>query len=349
MKLLYIKNGNVSAQLKRLGAKPVSAPEGGPDAFLGDLLVKNDSQKLMVSWDVVDDDVSIGNVRAITYKVGGSKVSPLKKVLLRARASVKGTIQILTFWPDRIICGRVGMMLWLTFLLSRIMRKSYIHSRHNSLESESDSFIGVASFWLDKFCIRHADGVICHGPFLVDQVINIGIDSFRVFDFDVGYKNFSVNPGVDFQSSQGGEKNKVLLYIGRMAANKGIYDLLETAQNLLADGLNVSVIYIGDGPDLQALRNIVNEKKISEFVDVKGRVDHDQLPLYISQAHLMVTPTRSEFPEGRCMSAMEALACGVPLIAPDNGPFPYLVEDDVNGKLYEVDNVPDMTRKLNLF
>jgi glycosyltransferase involved in cell wall biosynthesis len=50
---------------------------------------------------------------------------------------------------------------------------------------------------------------------------------------------------------------------------------------------------------------------------------------------MVVTPTRSEFPEGRCMVVLESLVLGVPVVAPDFGPFPYAVRHLVNGVLFE--------------
>jgi glycosyltransferase involved in cell wall biosynthesis len=48
------------------------------------------------------------------------------------------------------------------------------------------------------------------------------------------------------------------------------------------------------------------------------------------------------------MSAMEALAMEVPVIAPDYGPFPYLIENGVNGLLFKVDDVNDLRKKLKV-
>ena len=342
MKWLYIKNGNVAVQLNRLGSHPIDPPEGGPDAFLGDFLSKDDSPKLMMSWDIVNDDVTKGNVRAITYRVSGSRFRIIGNALLRVLASIKVVYEVLLYRPDRIICGRVGAMLWLSYVLSLLINRPFIHSRHNSLDD-----YGSIPFWLDKFCIKRAAGVICHGPFLADQSISLGVDSERVFDFDVGYKSFaSTLETTNNEHFLNLGNSKLLIYVGRMAANKGVYDLLDVVKRLNDNGIDIAVIYIGEGAEVQAISDLAREYHLSDKVIVKGRVNHEQLSAYICQSYMMITPTRSEFPEGRCMSAMEGLACGVPVLAPNNGPFPYLVKDGVNGMLYQVDNVENMMSKI---
>ncbi|MGA7802533.1 MAG: glycosyltransferase, partial [Gammaproteobacteria bacterium] len=66
----------------------------------------------------------------------------------------------------------------------------------------------------------------------------------------------------------------------------------------------------------------------------------------MQKAKVVVTPTKRAFPEGRCMAAMEALAVGVPVVAPNYGPFPYLVTDNENGRLYEPDSVSSLRQAL---
>ena len=47
------------------------------------------------------------------------------------------------------------------------------------------------------------------------------------------------------------------------------------------------------------------------------------------------------------MAAMEGIAMGVPTIAPDSGPFPYLVKHGVNGLLFKPDCVADLRAQIN--
>ena len=48
------------------------------------------------------------------------------------------------------------------------------------------------------------------------------------------------------------------------------------------------------------------------------------------------------------MSVMEGLVMGLPVIAPNFGPFPYLVKDRVNGLLYVPDSVEQLGRTIDL-
>jgi glycosyltransferase involved in cell wall biosynthesis len=77
-----------------------------------------------------------------------------------------------------------------------------------------------------------------------------------------------------------------------------------------------------------------------------GRIEHGQLATYVAESYVVVTPTRREFPEGRCMSAIEALVLGVPVVAPAFGPFEFLIEEGKNGLLYEANNMEALVSSL---
>jgi glycosyltransferase involved in cell wall biosynthesis len=76
-------------------------------------------------------------------------------------------------------------------------------------------------------------------------------------------------------------------------------------------------------------------------------IPHDQIPYLIRDCYVVVTPSRSEFSEGRCMAAMEGLVMGKPVIAPGSGPFPFLVKDNQNGLLFHPDSTDSLYKRIN--
>jgi glycosyltransferase involved in cell wall biosynthesis len=70
-------------------------------------------------------------------------------------------------------------------------------------------------------------------------------------------------------------------------------------------------------------------------VRLLGALPHAQLAALARRAHAIVTPTRPDLIEGRCMVALESLVLGVPVIAPDFAAFPYAIQHGTNGLLYK--------------
>ena len=193
---------------------------------------------------------------------------------------------------------------------------------------------------LKLYLIKKSKSIICHGPYLVNQVQNIGYPKSSIIEFDSGvidlHNNISQNvcPAVNDKF--------VILYIGRIEEDKGVFDLLNACRELL--NYHVNLLYVGEGSSLSKLQEKVRDCEMPEFVYFRGKIQYNNLGLIFQTANLMVTPTRSTFPEGRCMSAMEGMSFGLPIIAPNAGPFPYIVEHGKNGLLFEQDSYEDLKR-----
>jgi glycosyltransferase involved in cell wall biosynthesis len=124
------------------------------------------------------------------------------------------------------------------------------------------------------------------------------------------------------------------LYVGRIEGNKGVFDLLDAFASV-RQSQSAQLVFVGSGSALHELQSRVAERGYTAAdVRILGNVPHREIFALMRQALAVVTPTQTHFPEGRCMSAMEAFFSGTPVIAPDFGPFPYLVHHQKNGLLY---------------
>lgn len=91
-------------------------------------------------------------------------------------------------------------------------------------------------------------------------------------------------------------------------------------------GQNIRFQIAGDGPLRLALEKLADELGISNIVEFRGAV-HD-IPAFLSGAKFLVHTSQSE---GCPNVVMEAMACGLPVVAMETGEIPYLVEDGKTG------------------
>lgn len=140
------------------------------------------------------------------------------------------------------------------------------------------------------------------------------------------------------QKSRSEGLKKSILFIGRIEEDKGAIDLFDAFLKLNSNH-DIELIYIGEGNALPLLKNLIIQHNLQQKVYLHGNLPHAEVFDFLHKAIVLVTPSQLRFPEGRCKSAMEAFYVGTPVIAPDYGPFPYLVEHEVNGLLYEADNI----------
>ena len=138
----------------------------------------------------------------------------------------------------------------------------------------------------------------------------------------------------------GADAETVILYTGRLAAEKGVEFLLR-AYGALRMARPTKLYILGTGPQLPLLQKLVQQYQLESTVALLPPVD-DILP-FLSGADIFVMPSRSE---GLSNSILEAMACGLPVIATRVAGNTDLIEDGVNGVLIEPGNVNHLTNVL---
>lgn len=342
----YIKNGDAVDQVKRLVFSMSHGPTSGPDAFIYDFLKRiGDSPIIVLSRFNRTVHFSHQNFDARVFNIQGALV---KKIILKVLAALKIFILLIRFKPDRIVCGVTGSAFWFSYSVARIRSIPFVHSEHNQLiVSDGWSWRRIRSV-IDSWFIRKATAVICHGPYLKDQLKEIGVPESRIFEFDVGFEDL-LREDPESRSDllpDELEHCQFILYMGRLEVDKGVFDLLMACKASLLCNEQLRLVYAGDGSQKHRLGEEVTAGHLDKRVLMLGRVPHGDLAALLKKARVLVTPTQGGFPEGRCMSAMEGFVMGVPVIAPDFGPFPYLVRHEINGLLYNTGSIEDMKQKI---
>jgi D-inositol-3-phosphate glycosyltransferase len=132
---------------------------------------------------------------------------------------------------------------------------------------------------------------------------------------------------------------RILLFVGRLAPIKGLETLLRALAAAKSNGLgrtDLRLVVVGgdkeerwDG-DAARLRRMAGELGVGAWVDFRGPQSQDVLPDYYAAADVCLVPSLYE---SFGMVALEAMACGVPVIASRVGGLPGTVQDGLTGLL----------------
>ena len=125
------------------------------------------------------------------------------------------------------------------------------------------------------------------------------------------------------------ENETVLVYVGRMAKEKNIEELLWYQKSVQE---NVKLVLVGDGPYRQTLEEKVKEYGVTDSVIFTGMVSPDEVARYYQIGDLFVSASTSET---QGMTYDEALAGGVPLLCRKDDCLKEVVVEDKNGWQYE--------------
>lgn len=153
---------------------------------------------------------------------------------------------------------------------------------------------------------------------------------------DLRTKTTIIANGIDllrFERSKG----RKIIFVGRLIKNKGVADLIE-AMKQLPEG---ELLIVGDGPDRERLETLAQGLRVT----LVGQVDPSTVIDYLKQARVLVLPSR--LGDGFPNVILEAMACGVPVVATSIAGIPDLVRHQETGYLFEVGDIKQMATYIN--
>jgi glycosyltransferase involved in cell wall biosynthesis len=137
-------------------------------------------------------------------------------------------------------------------------------------------------------------------------------------------------------------KPNLVLFLGRLEAKKGIYDLLDAIAGVRAALPDVRLVCAGDGDRIGVAR-YAERLGIADAVKFTGWVGPSGKRALLESAAVYALPSYSE---GIPMSLLEAMAAGVPAVASPVGGIPEVLTDGVSGLLAAPGDVATLTRLL---
>jgi D-inositol-3-phosphate glycosyltransferase len=151
---------------------------------------------------------------------------------------------------------------------------------------------------------------------------------------------------------------RIILFVGRIEPLKGIDTLLRAMASVVPElpdwQENLSVVIIGGAPgvgadkvsaELARLERLRAELGIEELVTFQGAKDQDTLVYYYSAAEMLVMPSHYE---SFGMVALEAMACGTPVVASKVGGLAFSVQDGQTGFLVPDRDAEALAAKIRL-
>ena len=168
----------------------------------------------------------------------------------------------------------------------------------------------------------------------------LGPSELEDFEILYNYKNKIIPTGIDIDifNFNNTKRENILLYVGRLAPEKNIDKLIKLFNNI-KNIKNYKLQIIGFGPHENILKELAKNNKNIEFL---GKKLYYELPEYYQKARAHITLSESET---FCLTLLESISCGTPIIYADCKLFNNLYEKEFSELCLKQDN--DINKILN--
>jgi len=138
-------------------------------------------------------------------------------------------------------------------------------------------------------------------------------------------------------------KSVAAIYVGGLVATKGMDELAAAAEPLLKKYPDFQLVCVGDGPARDKLLALRDGLGRDNAVVLPGRVAPEEVPLFLQGSDFLVLPSYSE---GMPQAILEAMNCGLAVVATRVGGVPEAVLEGETGLLVEAKNVEQLRKAM---
>jgi N-acetyl-alpha-D-glucosaminyl L-malate synthase BshA len=210
-----------------------------------------------------------------------------------------------------------------------------LHGTDITLVGLEPSFLPVI-----KFSIERSDGVTAVSRFLREKTLtNFGIKKdIAVIPNFVDTAKYRRIPCSHICERFAPHGEKILVHVSNFRAVKRVPDVIKIFHEVRKK-IPATLILVGDGPDRSACELLARELGLQQHIRFLGK--QQELVPILSAADLFLMPSQSE---SFGLSALEAMACEVPVVSSSVGGLPELQVHGETGYIAEIGDIDRMAR-----
>ncbi len=211
-----------------------------------------------------------------------------------------------------------------------------LHGTDITLVGQESSFYAIT-----KFSIEQSDEVTAVSDYLRDETYRaFGCEScdVRVIPNFVNLAEYHPNEP-EARSSVAPEGHRVITHVSNFREVKRVKDVIRVFARIRR-AMPATLVMVGDGPERVDAENEARELAVGGDVRFLGRLD--SVASLLQSSDLFLLPSQTE---SFGLAALEAMACGSPVVASRAGGLPEVIDDGLNGILEPVGSVEAMGRR----
>jgi glycosyltransferase involved in cell wall biosynthesis len=249
---------------------------------------------------------------------------------------------------------------WVGFAFALFNDTKFVYTCHNPLWPENSVHLGEKIIrFVEGYAMKKSARVIALNKTMLNAIKEKAkLDQRKIEIIPNGVDIDFFKPDIESDAvlkKFGLEKNRYILFVGRVSFIKGVHNLVEAFKLLINKNNNnikkfkLAIVgplsdTFGERTQSQYAKWLIDyaTEKLNGQVVFTGAISRGELRILYSNAYCFVLPSISEaFP----MVIIEAMASGLPVIGSNAGGIPDIIENDV-GYIFEKTSYEDLARKI---
>ncbi len=230
---------------------------------------------------------------------------------------------------------------------SALLAKQMINGKRElkiitTLHGTDITLVGLEPSFLPlvKYSTEMSDGVTAVSRFLKEKtLINYSIEKdIEVIPNFVDTEIYAPRTDCIFRKHLAPKGEKILVHTSNFRAVKRVTDTIKIFEQVIKE-VPSKLILVGDGPDRSECERICRELHLCDHIKFLGK--QDGLVEILNAADVFLIPSQSE---SFGLAALEAMACGVPVISSSVGGLPELIKHNETGFIAEIGDINRMAK-----
>ena len=221
-------------------------------------------------------------------------------------------------------------------LAARLLRRTHVVSSHGG---DVFALQGAVSRSAKRFVLRVADAVTANSEATRQALLSLARQPEKIVRIPMG-AGVEVEPDpaevkrlrAELRAGNG----PLLVFVGRLVAEKGAADLLESLATVARSLPDARLAVIGDGPEREPLASLARTLGIGHRVRFTGWLSPESVRMHLLAADIFVGPSRPApdgWVEAQGLSFVEAMLAELPVVATEIGGIPDAVRHEQTGLL----------------
>ncbi len=230
---------------------------------------------------------------------------------------------------------------------SAYLAKQMLKGKHDikiatTLHGTDITLVGLEPSFLPlvKFSIEESDGVTAVSRFLKEKTLtNYSIEKeIKVIPNFIDTNLYKPNQNCSFRKSIAPHGEKILVHTSNFRAVKRVADTIRIFEQVQKE-VPSKLVLVGDGPDRSETERLCRQLGICDNVKFLGK--QEGLVEILTASDLFLIPSQSE---SFGLAALEAMACGLPVVSSSVGGLPELIQHNECGFIAEIGDVERMAK-----